>query len=35
MSENKKEIEVGDNLGCFLFVIAFCILLATCKYLKS
>lgn len=30
---NKKEIEVGDNLGCFLLIIAFCILLATCHYI--
>lgn len=31
---DKKEIEVGDNLGCFLFILGICILLATCKYIQ-
>ena len=35
MSDSKKEIEVGYNLGCVLIIISICVLLATCKYLSS
>lgn len=31
MSE-KREMEVGDNLGCFLLLIGICLLLITIKY---
>lgn len=34
MPNDKHEIEVGDNLGCFLIIIGFCILLATCHYIS-
>ncbi len=30
----KKEIEVGDNLGCALIIICLCFLAATCHYIS-